>query len=156
MEPLFQSIAHEHKAYAYFDGNGAGQFVKMVHNGIEYGMMQAIAEGFTVMKETKEYNLDIITAAWIYQQKSVIESRLIQWTLDGLHTYGVELADISGSVKQSGEGLWTTQTAKDMHVPVPVIEDSVRFRSASQETPSFTGRLLNLMRTMFGGHEVKA
>lgn len=153
LEPLFQDIAADGTAYQFFEGYGAGQFVKMIHNGIEYGMMQAIAEGFTVLKESG-FNLDLVKVAEIYQKRSVIESRLVQWTLDGLKQYGTTLEGISGSINHSGEGMWTVNTAKEMGIPVPIIEGSLQYRLDSQKHPSFTGKLVSLMRNMFGGHTV--
>ncbi len=153
LEPLFRDIADGSTAYQFFEGYGAGQFVKMIHNGIEYGMMQAIAEGFTILKES-DFHLDLIRVAEIYQKRSVIESRLVQWTLDGLKKYGTSLEGISGSISHSGEGMWTVNTAKEMNIPVPIIEDSLQYRLNSQKNPSFTGKLVSLMRNMFGGHTV--
>ncbi|MEI6327397.1 MAG: NADP-dependent phosphogluconate dehydrogenase [Candidatus Roizmanbacteria bacterium] len=154
LEPLFKDIASGGSAYQFFEGYGAGQFVKMIHNGIEYGMMQAIAEGFTLLKES-DYHLDLIQVAEIYQKRSVIESRLVQWTLDGLKQYGTSLAEISGSIGHLGEGMWTVNTAKEMKIPVPIIEGSMNYRLESVKRPSYTGKLVSLMRTMFGGHSVK-
>lgn len=151
--PLFADISANGDAYAHFEGAGAGQFVKMVHNGIEYGMMQAIAEGFAVMQKSP-FDLDLIKVGEIYQKRSVIESRLVQWTLDGLKKFGVALSDISGSIKHNGEGKWTVETAKELGVPTPIIEGSFQFRLDSATSPSYTGKLVSLMRTMFGGHEV--
>ncbi len=153
LEPLFQDVASDGTAYQFFEGYGAGQFVKMIHNGIEYGMMQAIAEGFTVLKES-DFQLDLIKVAEVYQKRSVIESRLVQWTLDGLKLYGTSLEGISGSISHSGEGMWTVNTAKEMGIPVPIIASSLQYRLDSQKHPSFTGKLVSLMRNMFGGHTV--
>ena len=152
--PLFADISAGGNAYAHFEGAGAGQFVKMVHNGIEYGMMQAIAEGFSVMHKSP-FGLDLIKVGEIYQKRSVIESRLVQWTLDGLKRFGVSLSDISGSIKHNGEGKWTVEAAKELGVPTPIIEGSFQFRIDSTNHPSYTGKLVSLMRTMFGGHEVR-
>jgi 6-phosphogluconate dehydrogenase len=126
----------------------------MVHNGIEYGMMQTIAEGFSVMHKSP-FGLDLIKVGEIYQKRSVIESRLVQWTLDGLKKFGVTLSDISGSIKHNGEGKWTVEAAKELGVPTPIIEGSFQFRIDSTTNPSYTGKLVSLMRTMFGGHDVR-
>lgn len=152
-EALFRDIAAP-DAYAYMGESGAGHFVKMVHNGIEYGMMQAIAEGFEVLK-VSSFNLDLVEVARIYNNKSVIESRLTGWLEKGLREEGVELANISGSVAASGEGLWTVEAAKELNVSVPIIDGSLRFRERSQNNPSFTGKVLSLLRNQFGGHETK-
>ncbi len=140
-------------AYGYMGSSGAGHFVKMVHNGIEYGMMQAIAEGFAVMKAAP-FNIALTEVARVYNHRSVIESRLIQWLEDAFRAYGEDLADISGKVSHSGEGLWTVQTAKELGVDVPVIEDSLRFREESQKHPSYTGQVVSALRGQFGGHPV--
>jgi 6-phosphogluconate dehydrogenase len=123
----------------------------MVHNGIEYGMMQALAEGFAVMKKSK-FNLGLKKVTDIYNHGSVIESRLVGWLASGFEAYGEDLKGISGSVNYTGEGEWTVQTAKKLKVPVPVIEDSFKFRVASKKKPSYTGKLLSTLRNQFGGH----
>ncbi|MHB8651824.1 MAG: phosphogluconate dehydrogenase (NAD(+)-dependent, decarboxylating) [Minisyncoccota bacterium] len=152
-EELFRDIAAP-DAYAYMGASGAGHFVKMVHNGIEYGMMQAIAEGFDVLRASP-FDLDLVEVAHIYNNKSVIESRLTRWLEEGFRKEGTGLAEISGSVSASGEGLWTVQTASDLGVAVPVIERSLRFREESQKKPSYAGKVLSLLRNQFGGHEVQ-
>jgi 6-phosphogluconate dehydrogenase len=154
LEPLFTSIAAPN-AYAFFEGLGAGHFVKMVHNGIEYGMMQAIAEGFGVLRAAP-FNLDLVSVAKLYNQQSVIESRLVGWLADGLEQQGTELPDISGTVAHSGEGQWTVETAKELNIPVPIIEGSLQFRIESQQNPSYVGKLLSLLRHQFGGHQMQA
>lgn len=152
LEPLFRSISAP-GAYQHFNGIGAGQFVKMVHNGIEYGMMQAIGEGFEVLKKSA-FELDLEKVAHLYNNRSVIESRLIGWTESGYKKHGPELTGISGSVKHSGEGQWTVETAKELGVPVPVIGASYQFRLDSQAKPSYTGKVVSTLRNEFGGHEV--
>lgn len=151
-ESLFQDIAAPH-AYRHFGAPGAGHFVKMVHNGIEYGMMQAIAEGFALMKES-DFDLDLKEVADLYNRRSVVESRLIGWLKDGLKVHGEGLEAVSGEVSHSGEGQWTVETAKELGVPVENIEQSLEFRKSSQGNPSYTGKLLSAMRNAFGGHEV--
>jgi len=152
-EELFKDISAP-GAYGYMGRAGAGHFVKMVHNGIEYGMMQAIGEGMEVLKRSG-FDLDLSDVARIYNNKSVIESRLTGWLQKAFEEYGEELSDISGKVSASGEGLWTVQTAKELGVPVPVIEDSLKFREGSQKDPSYTGQVVSALRNQFGGHEVK-
>jgi len=152
-ESLFHDIATD-DGYGYMGEAGAGHFVKMVHNGIEYGMMQAIAEGFEIMKKSP-YDLDIKKIADLYNHRSVVESRLVGWLKDAYAAYGEDLAEISGSVAQSGEGEWTVKTAKELGVPVPGIESAVEFRKQSQNKPSYTGKVLSAMRNQFGGHSVK-
>lgn len=152
-EEIFKK-ASAPEAYKYFGISGAGHFVKMVHNGIEYGMMQAIGEGFEVLKKS-EFRLNLKEVSELYQNRSVVESRLVGWLHDGFEKFGEELEGISGVVNHSGEGEWTVNTAKELNVPVKVIEDSLEFRKQSTGNPSFTGKVLSTMRTMFGGHEVK-
>lgn len=153
VEPLFRDIAAP-DAYKFFPGAGAGHFTKMVHNGIEYGMMQAIGEGFEVLKKS-DFNLDLKKVAELYNKGSVIESRLIGWLISGFQKNGQELQEISGSVKHSGEGQWTVDTAKEMGIPVPIIEGSLQFRIDSTNKPSYTGKVVSVLRNEFGGHEVR-
>ncbi len=140
--------------YRFFPGHGAGHFVKMVHNGIEYGMMQAIAEGFTIMRAT-DFDLDLFSVSDVYQHRSVVESRLVGWLRDAYEMYGPGLDGISGSVGQTGEGTWTLDAARGLGVRVPVLEDSVAFRTASQDEPSYTGQVLSALRERFGGHAAR-
>lgn len=140
--------------YGYMGGHGAGHFVKMVHNGIEYGMMQAIGEGFEVLKRAPEFTLDLTEVARVYNTGSVIESRLVGWLHKAFIESGEDLQDISGEVKHSGEGLWTVEAAKRNQVPVPIIEGSLAFRVASQGNPSYTGQVVSALRNQFGGHDV--
>ncbi|MFA9288727.1 MAG: glucose-6-phosphate dehydrogenase [Weeksellaceae bacterium] len=153
MKPLYKDLSRP-DAYAHFDGYGAGHFVKMVHNGIEYGMMQAIGEGFEVLQKS-QYNLDLKEITRIYNNGSVIESRLIGWLGTGFLEWGEKLAEISGSINATGEGEWTINAAKEMNIPVPVIEESFKFRQQSKENPSYTGQVVSALRGQFGGHAVK-
>ena len=141
-------------SYAYMGKAGAGHFVKMVHNGIEYGMMQAIAEGFEVMKRSK-FKLSLRKVAEVYNHRSVVESRLICWLKKAFDEHGEDLKDISGEVGQLGEGKWTIETAKELGVKVKVIEDSLEFRLRSKGNPSYTGQVVSALRNQFGGHTVK-
>ncbi len=138
----------------YMGDHGAGHFVKMVHNGIEYGMMQAIAEGFAVLKNAP-FHLDLLQVSKVYDNKSVIESRLVSWLVDAYTKFGPDLTGVSGSVAHSGEGQWTVETAKKVGVKVMVIEDSLQFRIDSTNSPSYTGQVLTALRNMFGGHNLK-
>lgn len=151
--PLFKDLALEN-AVQFFPGIGAGHFVKMVHNGIEYGMMQALAEGFAVLKKSR-YGIDLKKAADLYNHASVIESRLVGWALTGFRQFGEELKEISPTVAHTGEGEWTVKTANKLKVPVPIIEGSYQFRVQSSKKPSYTGRVLSMLRNQFGGHSVK-
>ena len=149
---LFRDLACK-GGYAYTGGSGSGHFVKMVHNGIEYGMMQALAEGFAVMKASP-FRLDLIKISQLYNRRSVIESRLVGWLQQALSEYGEDLRTVSGAVSHSGEGSWTIESAKKLGIPVPVIESSLNFRIQSQLHPSYTGQILSALRNQFGGHEV--
>ncbi|MEK7493979.1 MAG: glucose-6-phosphate dehydrogenase [Patescibacteria group bacterium] len=138
----------------FFDGSGAGHFVKMIHNGIEYGMMQAIAEGFFILKKSK-YKLDLTRITDIYNHGSVIESKLINWLKEAFDMYGEDLTTISGSVKRTGEGDWTVKTAKELKVRAKVIDESVKFRKLSAKKPDYAGKVLSALRNRFGGHAIK-
>jgi 6-phosphogluconate dehydrogenase len=151
-ESLFRSLSAD-RGYGYMGKAGSGHFVKMVHNGIEYGMMQAIAEGFTVMKASP-FDLNMIQVAEVYNHASVIESRLVGWLKNAFEEYGEELREIAGSVSQSGEGLWTVEAGKELGIPVPIIEGALNFRMQSQNRPSYTGQIVSALRNQFGGHEV--
>lgn len=160
-EPLFQDLS-VNGGYAYMGQTGAGHYVKMIHNGIEYGMMQAIGEGFEILKESA-FNLDLDEVTRIYNNGSVIESRLVGWLQNAYKEEGVNLNAISGEVSHSGEGKWTVEEAKDCRVsdtaskviPVPVIEASLQFRISSTGNPSYTGQVVSALRNQFGGHNVK-
>ena len=151
LEDLWRDLAVD-GGYAHFDGIGAGHYVKMVHNGIEYGMMQAIAEGFSLMRRAA-YEYDLKDVAGVYRSGSVIASRLMDWLAEGYEQYGTELEGISGTVEFSGEGAWTVEAAHESGVPVPIIEQSQQFREESQKNPSYTGKILSMLRNMFGGHK---
>lgn len=152
LKPLFDDMATD-QGVQFFEGIGAGHFVKMVHNGIEYGMMQSIAEGFNLLKKSP-YSLDLKRVAKIYSHGSVIVSRLVTWLIDSYHKYGLELNDVSGSVTHTGEGKWTVDTAKKLGVDVPVIKKSYKFRVESFKKPSYTGKILSALRNQFGGHDI--
>ncbi len=153
LEPLFRDLSVA-DGYAHFGDAGAGHFVKMVHNGIEYGMMQAIAEGFAIMKKSK-FKLDLEKVTRIYNHGSVIESHLVKWLEEAYQIYGQDLAKISGSVNYTGEGEWTVKTGRKLKVPTPVIEDSFRFRVRSKRSPSYVGKVLSALRNRFGGHSIE-
>lgn len=154
LEPLLKDEARPN-AVAHFEGYGAGHFVKMVHNGIEYGMMQSIAEGFNLMKNGPYKGLKMKDITDIYMNGSVVESRLVGWLRDAFIKYGDDLKELSGAVGFTGEGEWTAKTAKKIKMPVKIIEGSVKFRKDSQKDPSFAGKVLTGMRNMFGGHSIE-
>ena len=153
LEPLFRDLSKE-EGYRFFPGAGAGHFVKMIHNGIEYGMMQSLAEGFAILKKSR-YKLPLARVAGIYNRGSVIESRLVGWMKLALEEYGENLSAISGTVGHSGEGEWTAKTARELKVPAKIIEESFKFRVQSKKKPSYTGKLVSALRGQFGGHKVK-
>ncbi len=151
--PLFLDIAIP-GGVAFFDGPGAGHFVKMVHNGIEYGMMQALAEGFTILKASP-YQLDLGRVTDSYNHGSVIESRLIGWLKQAFERHGENLDGVTGSVAHTGEGAWTVATAQTLHLAATIIEASLNFRKRSSKQPSYTGKILSALREQFGGHAIK-
>jgi glucose-6-phosphate 1-dehydrogenase len=152
LRPLWTDLAVP-DGYRHFPGVGAGHFVKMVHNGIEYGMMQAIAEGFTVLKESG-YDLDLTEAAAVYNHGSVIESRLVGWLESAFRLHGEDLGGVSGTVAHTGEGAWTVEAADALGVRAQVIKDALLFRIESERDPSWTGRVLSALREQFGRHPV--
>jgi 6-phosphogluconate dehydrogenase len=152
LEPLFRDLSVP-GGYSYFGDAGAGHFVKMVHNGIEYGMMQSLAEGFAIMKKSP-FKLDLEQVAEVYNRGSVIESKLVGWLGEAYKMYGQDLKTVSGSVAYTGEGEWTVKTGKKFKVSVPVIEDSFKFRVRSKKSPGYIGKVLSALRNRFGGHAI--
>ncbi len=153
-EHLFKDMSVKN-GYGYMGKSGAGHFVKMVHNGIEYGMMQSIAEGFNILK-VSPYALDMLSVAKIYNNGSVITSSLVRWLTEAYVKFGNELDKeecCSAEVSHSGEGQWTVDAAKEFNVPATVIEESLEFRKRSKDNPSYIGRVLSAMRHQFGGHD---
>ena len=153
LKPLFQDLTKK-ESFGYMGKSGAGHFVKMVHNGIEYGMMQALAEGFCLM-ERVPFALDLQEVARVYNNGSVIQSRLVGWLEAGFARYGRDLKEASGRVQHTGEGEWTVKTAKKFGVPVPAIKAAFGFRLQSAKKPSYTGKILTMLRSQFGGHSIK-
>ena len=152
LEPMFK-ILNVDGGYGYMGEAGAGHFVKMVHNGIEYGMMQSIAEGFNIMK-CSEFDLDLAEVARVYANGSVIESRLIDDTYEAYLQWGNELEDVSGSAHASGEADWTVKAAEELGVPREVIADALEARYASQKEPNYQGKVIMALRNKFGGHSL--
>ncbi|MEK7613375.1 MAG: phosphogluconate dehydrogenase (NAD(+)-dependent, decarboxylating) [Patescibacteria group bacterium] len=150
---LFDALTVK-EGWAHCGSSGAGHFTKMVHNGIEYGMMQSLAEGFAVLRESP-FNLDLVTIANLYNHRSIIESRLVGWAESGLEQFGIDLEEVSGTVAHTGEGKWTVETAKKLGVPVPSIELAYNFRVESEKNPSYIGKVLSMLRNQFGGHVAK-
>lgn len=133
---------------------GSGHFVKMVHNGIEYGLMQAYAEGFEIMRAKSEFGLDLHQVAEIWRFGSVVRSWLLDLTAAAL-TDDPELSDISGWVADSGEGRWTVFESIDLDIPAPIITLALQMRFVSRQDESYAAKLLAAMRNQFGGHAVK-
>lgn len=155
LRPLFETLAPgANKGWGHVGPSGAGHFVKMVHNGIEYGMMQALAEGFEVMKQRADFRLDVHQVAEIWQHGSVVRS----WLLDLIERATRADADLSGIapwVADSGEGRWTVFEAINDNVPAPVITLSLLMRFLSRQEDSYAFKLLAALRHQFGGHELK-
>jgi 6-phosphogluconate dehydrogenase len=153
-EPMVKTLAPEN-GYLYCGGPGAGHYVKMVHNGIEYGIMQAYGEGFDIL-HAGEYDLDLAAVARMWNHGSVIRSWLLELAGSAFEREGNELENIHGWVADSGEGRWTVAEAIDTDVPAPVITLSLiqRFRSR-REPDSYTDRVLAALRNEFGGHAIK-
>ncbi|HAC23327.1 MAG TPA: decarboxylating 6-phosphogluconate dehydrogenase [Cytophagales bacterium] len=151
-EPLFKSISVP-EGYLYCGKSGSGHFVKMVHNGIEYGMMQAIAEGMEVMnKHSQELDLSAIARVW--NHGSVIRGWLLELTQRALER-DQNLESIRGTMNSSGEGKWTVETALELGVPAPVITMSLLMRYRSQQEDTFAGKVVAALRKEFGGHSVE-
>jgi 6-phosphogluconate dehydrogenase len=153
VEPLLKTLAPP-DGYLHCGPYGAGHFVKMVHNGIEYGMMQAYGEGFEILKAS-QYSPDLQKVAHLWNQGSVVRSWLLELAEDAFRKNGSDLANIRGYVSDSGEGRWTIQAAIDTNVPAPVITLSLFERFHSRQPESFTAQVLAALRNEFGGHEVK-
>jgi 6-phosphogluconate dehydrogenase len=151
-EPLFKSICVE-KGYQYCGKSGSGHFVKMVHNGIEYGMMQSIAEGFELMHKHNP-NMNLAAIADVWNHGSVVRSWLMELTKNALEK-DQDLQSIKGVMHSSGEGKWTVETALEMGVPMPVITMSLLMRYRSQTEDTFSGKIVAALRNQFGGHAVE-
>ncbi|MDX2246866.1 MAG: decarboxylating 6-phosphogluconate dehydrogenase [Bacteroidia bacterium] len=152
LAPIIKSLAPEN-GHHYCGKSGSGHLVKMVHNGIEYGMMQAYAEGFEIMKKSP-YNLDLQAISHMWMHGSVVRSWLLELAGNAL-TEDPQLAGIKGYVSDSGEGRWTVQTAIDFDVPAHVITASLFTRFESRQEDSFAMKMLAALRNQFGGHAVK-
>jgi 6-phosphogluconate dehydrogenase len=155
LSPIFETLAPgADKGWGYVGPHGAGHYVKMIHNGIEYGMMQAFAEGFSIMKAKKEFGLDLSQISHIWQYGSVVRSWLLDLAARALDQ-DKDLSDIKPWVADSGEGRWTVFEAIDLDVPAPVITLSLQNRFASRDEENFTARMLAALRNQFGGHAVQ-
>ena len=155
LRPVFETLAPgTDKGWGHVGPHGAGHFVKMVHNGIEYGMMQAFAEGFSIMKAKEELGLDLAQISHIWQHGSVVRSWLLDLAARALDEDST-LAEIKPWVADSGEGRWTVFESIDLDVPAPVITLALQMRFVSRDEENFTARMLAALRNQFGGHAIK-
>jgi 6-phosphogluconate dehydrogenase len=155
LTPIFETLAPaKNEGWGHVGPSGAGHFVKMVHNGIEYALMQGYAEGFSIMKAKTPLNLDLQQISKIWQKGSVVRSWLLDLTADALQK-NPELEGMEAYVPDSGEGRWTVFEAIDLNVSAPVITESLIRRLRSREENNFTDRMISIMRNEFGGHAIK-
>lgn len=152
LKTLWEAISSP-KAYAYFGTVGAGHFAKMVHNGIEYGMMQAIAEGAAILKAS-QFDFDLAEVFKLYNNRSVIESRLVGWAEEAF-AENPELSETASQIGHLGEGEWTANTAKELGIEAPIIQGSFDVRVKSVTEPeNFRNKVVSALRGKFGGHAV--
>lgn len=155
IRPALETLAPAaDRGWAHVGPSGAGHFVKMIHNGIEYGMMQAYAEGFEILRAKHEFDLDLHQIAELWRYGSVVRSWLLDLTANAL-AEDQDLSDLRGWVADSGEGRWTVFEAIDQDVPAPVITLALQMRFVSRQDDSYAAKLLAAMRNQFGGHAVK-
>jgi len=155
LEPIFHTLAPApDKGYSRVGASGAGHFTKMVHNGVEYGLMQAYAEGFELLAAKEEFDLDLPAIAQTWRHGSVVRSWLLDLAAHALKE-DPELESLESYVDDSGEGRWTVQESVDLAVPIPVITMSLQARFRSRQQQPFGGRLLAALRNQFGGHAVR-
>ena len=155
LRPIFEALAPaKDQGWGHIGPSGSGHFVKMIHNGIEYGMMQAYAEGFSIMRAKEEFHINLEEVAQIWRYGSVVRSWLLDLTADALKK-NPTLDGLEAYVTDSGEGRWTVFEAIDLNVSAPIITESLIRRLRSREENNFTDRMLAVMRNEFGGHAVK-
>jgi 6-phosphogluconate dehydrogenase len=155
VKPVLETLAPSHSAgYAYMGKSGSGHFVKMVHNGIEYGMMEAYAEGFELMSARRDLHLDLAKIAEVWNRGSIIRSWLLELAARALKD-NPKLEGMESYVDDSGEGRWTVQESVDLGVPLPVITLSLQARFRSRQSRPFGGKILAALRGQFGGHAVR-
>ncbi|MDD5343785.1 MAG: NADP-dependent phosphogluconate dehydrogenase [Smithella sp.] len=154
IEPIFKTLEKPSGAYHYFRESGAGHYVKMVHNAIEYGMMESLAEGYWLLKEGPYKNLDLVSVGEVWQHRSVITSWLNELTMNALKE-NPELKEVDGVVAESGEARFALEVAKSFNIEMPSILSAFEVRIASQKGKiNFATKLLALMRNAFGGHKI--
>jgi 6-phosphogluconate dehydrogenase len=155
LTPIFENLAPcKTEGWGHVGPSGSGHFVKMVHNGIEYGLMQAYAEGFSILKAKTELDLDLTQISHIWQKGSVVRSWLLDLTAAALDK-NPTLEGLEAWVPDSGEGRWTVTEAIDLNISAPVITESLISPLRSREENNFTDRMISIMRGAFGGHDVK-
>jgi len=155
IQPALESLAPaKDKGWGHVGPAGSGHYVKMVHNGIEYGMMQAFAEGFEMLDAKKEMELDLLQISNIWQHGSVVRSWLLDLMADAFAD-DKNLSSLSDYVDDSGEGRWTVQDSIDLGVPTPVLTLALQMRFRSRQDDAFSGKVLNAMRAGFGGHSIR-
>jgi 6-phosphogluconate dehydrogenase len=152
LEPIFETLAPK-DGYLHVGPNGAGHFVKMIHNGIEYGMLQAYGEGFELLKAS-QFDFDLGKISHLWNQGSVVRSWLLELA-ESAFEKDPKLSSIRGYVEDSGEGRWTVEEAIEKSVPVPVLMLSLFARFASRQEESFAAKVIAALRNEFGGHAVK-
>jgi len=155
LRPALETLAPaKDKGWGHVGPAGSGHYVKMVHNGIEYGMMQAFAEGFEMLEAKDEMNLDLQQISEIWQHGSVVRSWLLDLIADAF-SHDKNLSSLSDYVDDSGEGRWTVHDSIELGVPTPVLTLALQMRFRSRQDPSFAGKVLNAMRVGFGGHSIR-
>jgi 6-phosphogluconate dehydrogenase len=155
MEPVMKALTHEDRGWAHVGPIGSGHFTKMIHNGIEYGMMQAMAEGLDLIKGKEEFSLDLAQITELWRHGSVVRSWLLDLTAEALK-HDQDLGDVAPYVADSGEGRWTVVEAVEQGVAAPVLTIALQMRFASQDDHGYSYKLLSMMRNAFGGHAVKS
>lgn len=157
IKPILDSLAKPNGGYEYFGEGGSGHFVKMVHNGIEYGIMQSLGEGFGVLDKAP-YKLDLLKVAKFWQKGTLVSGYMLDRAAEVLSSPSI-LSSIKGYIEESGEAEWTVEQAKEEGVPIEIVEKSLEFRKRSQKDTniqnSFAAKLIAALRQAFGGHEVK-
>jgi 6-phosphogluconate dehydrogenase len=153
LEELFKDIGTD-GGYAHVGPIGSGHFVKMIHNGIEYGFIQAIAEGFDIINSCKTYKFDLWKIAHLYNHGSLLQSKLMDCMVRGFDKFGNELTELSGKATGLGEGKWTYDYATKIGVAAPSIKAALDVRDATTSKPSFQGKIIMTLRNVFGGHPI--
>lgn len=157
IKPILDSLAKPDGGHQYFGEGGVGAFVKMIHNGIEYGIMQSLAEGYAVLKKAP-YDFDLVEVTKLWQKGTLVSGFMLDRSLEVLEN-NPELQGISGAIATSGEGDWTVEQAKEENIAVPIIKASLAYRKETQKDPKladgYTAKFVNALRQAFGGHPVK-